>query len=107
MSRPKGSVSPHLWKSGPDPVRHTQYVAWARMKAQADFRGEPWAMPFEDFVAAWGDRWSERGRTRNATMLARRDITQAWSLDNCELIDRSEFGRRQGQLRREKNRNAV
>lgn len=107
MSRPRGSVSPHLWKSGPDPVRHDQYIAWARMRAQAHFRREPWDMSYDDFVAAWGDRWSERGRRSHSTMLVRIDCSQAWSLDNVHLINRGEFGRHQLALRRARKQNEV
>lgn len=92
---------PHLWKSGPDPVRHQQYRAWARARAQAHFRGEDWQLTFEDWVQVWGDRWPLRGRTRHSLALMRRDWHGPWRVDNCFLARRANYHYQQCQIKLE------
>ena len=86
---------PRVWKSGPDPIRHEQYIAWARAKAQANFRAERWELSFDDWVEIWADRWHQRGRTKHTVCLSRRDYTLPWSRTNCEIITRREHNQRQ------------
>jgi len=86
---------PHLWKSGPDPVRHAKYTAWARARAQAHFRNEQWLMTFEEWETAWGDQWHLRGRGPDNLFLVRSDRDQPWSGDNVQTVTRPEFNRRQ------------
>lgn len=86
---------PRVWKSGPDPVRHQQYIAWARAKAQAAFRNERWELSFDDWVRIWDGRWHQRGRTKDTVCLSRRDYDEAWSVKNCEVITRRQHNLRQ------------
>lgn len=90
---------PEMWKIGPDPVRHAQYIAYGRAKCQASFRGEGWDLTFEEYEAMWQGRWHLRGRTKNTLCLARIDYDQPWSITNCDIITRAEHNRRQAQWR--------
>ena len=80
---------PHVWISGPDPVRHAQYTGWLKAKAQAQYRKETWSITFEQWVELWGDAWSRRGRGRGCVMLKRRSLDQAWTVDNAHLRERT------------------
>jgi len=86
---------PRVWKSGPDPIRHEQYIAWARARAQAAFRNERWELLFDDWIKLWGDRWAQRGRVKDSVCLTRRSYDLPWSVDNCEIITRREHNQRQ------------
>lgn len=78
---------PHRWVSGPDPLRHEQYICWLRAKAQANFRKEGWTMTFEEFEAMWNQdaSWHQRGRAADDLMMTRRDHGLPWSNDNCYI----------------------
>lgn len=89
---------PHTWITGPDPVRHAQYGAFLRARAQARFRGESWQLTFEDFERTWQGRWHLRGRGPDRLCMARLDPDQAWTVPNIELITRSEHCRRHNVL---------
>lgn len=91
VGRPKGSQTPHLWISGPDPVRHQQYRAWAQQANQARWRGEGWSIPFDQWLEIWGDLWKDRGRRLEAWCMTRRDWDLEWSSDNVEVVTRREF----------------
>jgi hypothetical protein len=91
---------PHTWKSGPDPVRHAKYTAWGRARAQAHFRGEAWALTFEDWETAWGTEWHRRGRGADNLFLVRCRPSEPWSIDNVERVTRPEFNRRQHSAQR-------
>ena len=86
---------PRVWKSGPDPIRHDQYIAWARARAQAHFRNEKWHMTFEEWATLWGDQWHRRGRTKDTVCLSRIDYDLPWSVENCEIITRRAHNQRQ------------
>lgn len=90
---------PLLWKMGPDPVIHAQYVAWMRARAQAHFRREPWDLTFEQYQSLWGDQWANRGRTRDTLCLSRYDYDLGWSMDNCRLVTRQEHNQHQADWR--------
>lgn len=79
---------PLCWLSGPDRVRHDQWVAFGRARCQARFRGEAWTLTFEEYEDLWRGQWSQRGRRRGDLCLSRRDYDQGWDLANVELIDR-------------------
>lgn len=95
----KCGPQPHLWLVGPDTQRHDQFIAWQRAYSQAQFRGEPWFMTFEDFCTAWEGHWQDRGRGSDQLCLTRQDLEGPWSLDNVYLITRAEHNRRH-QLKR-------
>ena len=80
-------------------MRHSQFVAWGRARAQAVFRHEPWQLTFDDFVQVWGTRWPERGRGRDQLCMTRRAPDLPWSASTVELITRAEHNRRCAGLR--------
>lgn len=86
---------PGVWKSGTDPVRHEQYIAWSRARAQAHYRQEHWHLTFEEWAELWKDQWHRRGRTKDTVCLSRRDYDEPWSVANCEIITRREHNLRQ------------
>ena len=92
MARPNNIRSgprPDLWVSGPDITTHEQYIAWGRHKAQAQFRGEPYRLKFEDWQWLWLNNWHRRGRGRHDLMLTRIKWNRAWSRENCMLVTRA------------------
>lgn len=93
---------PHTWRSGPDPVRHDQYIAWLRSRAQAAYRGEAWQLEFEDFVRLWGPNWSRRGRGPDSLVMMRRRWQEPWTPRNTQLVDRPTFHQRQAKIKAEK-----
>ena len=90
---------PFTWKIGPDPRVHDQYVAWQRARCQAIWRGEGWSITFPQYQEIWGDRWEQRGRTRDTLCLSRDDYDQPWSIANCRLRTRREHNLHQYQQR--------
>lgn len=90
----KGTKFPNRWITGPDPVRHKQYRVWLQQRNQANFRGEQWDIDFDDWLKLWGDRWELRGRERTHYCMSRKDYSGPWSLDNVEIIIRSEHIKR-------------
>ena len=85
---------PFTWRTGPDPVLHSKYVAWSRARAQALFRQEGWNLTFEEFEQIWGDQWHRRGRARDDLCMTRTDPDLAWDTHNVELVTRAEHNRR-------------
>jgi len=81
-------IRPHTWITGPDPVRHDQYLAFLRQRAQANYRSEPWHLTFDDFVQLWSPGWHSRGRHSEDLCMSRRDSDGAWSRSNCVIMTR-------------------
>jgi hypothetical protein len=79
-----------VWKVGPDPETHDQYVAWLKARAQARFRSEEWLLSFDQYQHAWQGHWHRRGRGGEDLCMTRQDRTQPWQVDNVELITRRE-----------------
>ena len=75
-------------------MRHDQFVAFGRARAQALFRGEPWCLTFEEFEQIWQDCWHQRGRASEDLCMTRTDPEGAWATNNVELITRAEHNRR-------------
>lgn len=86
---PVGHQHPHVWKSGPDPLRHEQYQKWLQQRNQAQWRGEEWELTFEQWLAAWGDNYHLRGRETGQYSMTRINRTLGWSHDNVMLIERT------------------
>lgn len=91
---PKSGPRPHCWKVQGE-LNHEQYIAWLRMKAQAQFRKEPWALSFEEFQGIWHSHWDLRGRGSKDYCLTRVDPEGSWSKDNTACMMRCEHLRRQ------------
>lgn len=88
--RKLGQQYPHTWVSGPDPVRHTQYLVWLQQKNQANFRREGWTLTFDDWLILWGTLWSQRGRGKDQYCMTRIDPEQEWNKHNVLVITREE-----------------
>ncbi len=93
---------PHTWVTGPDPVRHEQYNAWLKARAQANFRGEQYDISFQDWVDIWGTNWHRRGRSPDSLVLMRRRWQEPWTKKNAQLVDRPTFHQRQAKIKAEK-----
>lgn len=78
---------PNSWKVKGD-IPHQQHIAWHRQRAQAIFRGEHWELTFEDFQAAWADKWEQRGRAADQYCMTRLDPSASWHPRNIEVITR-------------------
>jgi hypothetical protein len=86
----KGTMFPHRWVSGPDPLKHKQYLTWLQQRNQAQFRGESWDLSFETWLDMWGELWEQRGRGRDQYCMTREDPDGAWDKDNTIVILRKE-----------------
>lgn len=80
--------------SGPDPLHHRMYIQFGYHRVSSRLRGESWELPWETWRDIWLPHWDRRGRTKDSLCLARIDMEGPWHMDNVELIDRSEHGRR-------------
>lgn len=85
---------PHIWLTGPDPVKHKQYFIWLQQKNQAQFRQEEWNLSFEDWLVLWGDLWPLRGRTKGSYCMTRYDPFGPWDKDNAIVIERRKHSQR-------------
>lgn len=96
----KNRVYPHVWKSGPDPVRHAQFTAWHRARAQAHYRGEEWEITFEEYADFWTQSgvWHQRGRTCECVLMSRVDPEKPWRIDNLFITTRREHLSRKARL---------
>lgn len=86
----KGTKYPHRWVTGPDPLRHEQYQVWLQQRNQANFRGEGWDLPFDDWLTLWGDKWSLRGRQKDDYCMTRKNASLAWDTTNAIIVTRQE-----------------
>lgn len=91
---------PRTYITGPDPLRHQKYVAWARARAQAHFYDQTWSITFEQWETLWGDLWSQRGRASECLCISRRDLRGPWDLDNAQIITRRQHCQRTANLSR-------
>ena len=94
-SMPKKGVRPHTWKSGPDNTQHKKYRVWSQQKNQAQWREEGWYISFYDWCEMWKELWDYRGRTREDYCMSRKDWSLPWTVENVDIILRSEHSRRQ------------
>jgi hypothetical protein len=58
------------------------YYAYLRLKSQAKFRGEPFALSEEDFMLLWKDKIQHKGRAKGQLRMTRLDRDKPWCLDN-------------------------
>jgi len=93
---------PHTWLTGPNELRHIQYNAWHKARAQVHYRKEIWLLEFIEWEALWEGQWHRRGRTKNALVLMKKEWQQPWTKSNCELVDRLVFNRRQIKIKGER-----
>lgn len=93
---------PGTWYSGPDPIAHDMFIDWHRHRAQAHYRGEEYYLTYGEYMEAWGDLWSKKGRGGDDMSMTRTDPERPWQRDNVEVITRREQiqrARRQRALR--------
>lgn len=95
----RGRNRPHTWLVGPDEYKHSMYIPFLKMRAQAKFRNEPFELEFEEFYNLWNGSWHKRGRGAEDLVCARIDWQIGWSLDNIYLITRAEQCKRQGEYK--------
>lgn len=96
----RGRVYPHTWITGPDPIRHEKYYAYLRHRAQAHFRGEPYDLTFDQWLAFWpNELWPLRGKSRECLCITMTDPELGWTESNCEIVTRLEQLQRQARGR--------
>jgi hypothetical protein len=93
---------PNAWKVKGE-IPHQQYLAWLQTKAQANFRGEVFALTFEQFQQLWADNWHLKGRGKESYCLTREDPDGAWIIGNVMCIPRVEHLRRQKVYKGQRN----
>jgi hypothetical protein len=98
----RGKERPHTWLVGPDAYKHSMYIPFLKMRAQAKFRGEDFELQFEEFYTMWNGNWHLRGRGTNDLVLARIDWEEGWDSANIHLITRNEQCQRQGEYKQSK-----
>jgi hypothetical protein len=90
---PRTGLRPHVWKyQGQE--NHDQHIAWLRMRAQAQYRGETFALSMEEFQRLWLGNWHRRGRAVTDLCLTREDPNGAWIWGNVLCIPRIDHLRR-------------
>lgn len=104
---PKGTLLPHVWASGPDPVLHEKYKVWGQQRNQAMYRGEGWDLPFLTWVEIWGEEYQYKGQSTDCLCMTRIDLDLPWHKDNVKIITRKEHflsnRNKEGKFSRRKN----
>jgi hypothetical protein len=86
-----GRGRPHtIWTPATARARD-QKVHYARTKAQAVFRSEPWDLSFENWLAAWGSLWDHRGKSKHEYCMIRIDRNLPWTQENVQVLTRYDF----------------
>ena len=76
------------WKY-PVPWQHDCHMAFLKHRAQANYRGEPYALTEEEWMNLWNeDMWRLRGRTTRSVRLTRINAQLPWCLSNVEFVVR-------------------
>lgn len=90
MGRPKGSVNPDIWLSGPDLADHKLFNDCQRARAQAWYRGEQLLITEQEYIALWrkDDQHLLRGRSSTSLCMTRLDADLPWCLTNVIIISR-------------------
>jgi len=93
LQGPRG-LQPHLWKTGPDPLRHDKFRGWHKHRSQALFRKESYELSFEDFEHVWGVLWHQKGTGKDDYCLTRRDRQLPWTRTNTMVVNRGQHATR-------------
>ena len=96
----KRPTKPHLWRSGPDERRHYLYHRWGTHRGQALYRGEEYALTFEQFETIWGEHWDQRGRSTHSMIMTRQDMEKGWTPENTIIMERLQHMRRMSEIKR-------
>lgn len=97
----KPGPRPHTWMVQGE-IPHQQHIAWLRMRAQANFRGEDFTLTLEQFQKLWNGFWHLRGRSSPEYCLTRTDIRRPWEWGNVECVTRNQHFMRQLEVRRQR-----
>ena len=83
------------YKLYPEKFDRDRNMTWHRMRAQANYRGEPWDLSFEDYKLFWPteDLWAQRGRQTESLCMTRIDPDGAWSRTNAVVLPRIDQAR--------------
>lgn len=101
MGRKPGQ-KPHLWSTGTCPIKHDKFLKWHQQRNQAQWRGETWAIDFEEFCELWAEHdWDQRGRKPSDLCMVRKSYELNWTLDNVHIVTRAEHWQHQHQQRRQ------
>jgi len=73
-------------KPHPDRVLMAQHLAYCRMKAQANFRREPWEFTLDQWIEQWQPLWHQRGRGSLEYCMIRLDYALPWRTDNTAIV---------------------
>ena len=89
---------PQVWKVGPDPLTHRQYLVWLQQRNQANYREEGWTIEFEAWKQMWDEsgHWQDRGRVKGTWCMTRRDWSTPWTVENAIIVTREVHARMQG-----------
>ena len=81
-----------LYKDKFDRARN---MTWHRMRAQANYRGEPWELSFDDYREFWPteELWAQRGRSTESLCMTRIDPEGPWSRSNAVVLPRIDQAR--------------
>lgn len=72
------------------PERRT-YYAYLRLKCQAKYRNEPFAITEQEFEQLWAGRIHLKGRGKGKLRMTRLDRQQPWSVSNIIIGTQSEI----------------
>ena len=88
---------PQVWRSGPDPRTHRQYLVWLQQRNQANYRDEGWSISFDIWKKMWDDSgfWDLRGRERGCYCMTRQDWSLPWTINNVVIVPREVHARMQ------------
>jgi hypothetical protein len=78
-------------KKYPGKIEGEKRLVFLRMRAQAVYRDEEWAITWEQFQKIWpDDLWDQRGRSSNCLVLTRKDLDGPWVKHNVHIIQRAQ-----------------
>ena len=94
---PRGA-HPEKWMFPHDAYKTGEHSRYIQQRTQARFRGNAWAIEFEDWLAAWEDsgKQNQRGTHKGAWAMTRIDRTEPWSKHNIEIISIRQLAKRNG-----------
>ena len=76
---------PRKYQDLPDTQWSRRY---SRAQSQAQFRGEGWAFTPLAWYTMWTNSGMTPGRSDSYGCMTRKDKSQPWSMDNCQIVPR-------------------
>lgn len=84
-----------------DPFERERYYAYAKHRAQAHYRNEPYELSHDDWVELWPrELFDKRGRGGLDLCLARCCHAQSWNINNVHIVTRREHLKRNAEFKR-------